>query len=79
MFPNNTIKYFVFLTLQLAFSTIFCQISYKEAFPNISFNFPVEIQNSSDSSDRIFVVEQPGLKDSVKIVGQLAQIAYSYK
>ncbi|WP_010521016.1 PQQ-dependent sugar dehydrogenase [Aquimarina agarivorans] len=36
------------------------QITYKSAFPNISFNFPVEITNPGDGSDRLFVVEQPG-------------------
>ncbi|SIQ78479.1 PQQ-dependent sugar dehydrogenase [Maribacter ulvicola] len=61
MFPTKPINFFLFLTLQLTFSSILCQTSYKEAFPNLSFNFPVEIQNSADNSDRIFVVEQPGL------------------
>lgn len=36
------------------------ELSYKEAFPNISFNFPTEIQASVDGTDRMFVVEQPG-------------------
>ena len=37
------------------------QISYEEAFSNVSFNFPVEIQNANDGTNRLFVVEQPGL------------------
>jgi len=36
------------------------QISYVEAFPNIGFNFPVELQNANDGTNRLFVVEQPG-------------------
>ncbi|WP_298481223.1 PQQ-dependent sugar dehydrogenase [uncultured Maribacter sp.] len=35
-------------------------ITYETAFPNLSFEFPVEIQNAGDNSDRIFVVEQSG-------------------
>ena len=42
------------------FVQIKAQVSYQEAFPNISFNFPVEIQHSNDGSNRLFVVEQPG-------------------
>lgn len=37
------------------------KITYVEAFPNISFQYPVEIQNASDGSDRLFVVEQQGV------------------
>ena len=35
-------------------------ISYENAFPNLTFEFPVEIQAAGDGSDRLFVVEQPG-------------------
>lgn len=38
----------------------YAQITYESAFPNIDFEFPVEIQNANDNSDRLFVVEQPG-------------------
>ncbi|TVZ13829.1 putative secreted protein (Por secretion system target) [Maribacter sp. MAR_2009_72] len=37
------------------------QVSYQEAFTNLNFNFPVEIQNSNDGTNRLFVVEQPGI------------------
>jgi glucose/arabinose dehydrogenase len=40
--------------------TTYSQISYEEAFPDISFDFPVELQNAGDSSNRIFVVQQTG-------------------
>jgi glucose/arabinose dehydrogenase len=48
--------------LILVFSPILAlaQVSYEEAFPNISFNVPVEIQNATDGSNRMFVVEQSG-------------------
>ncbi|WP_170861973.1 hypothetical protein [Maribacter aquivivus] len=35
-----------------------------ESFPNLSFNFPTEIQGSIDDTNRMFVVEQPG---SIKV------------
>ena len=37
------------------------QVSFQDAYPSISFNFPVEIVNSGDGTDRMFVVEQPGI------------------
>lgn len=42
------------------FISSYGQVSYKEAFPNIGFNVPVEIKNASDGSNRLFVVEQQG-------------------
>ncbi len=36
------------------------QITYQNAFPNINFEFPTEIQNANDGSNRLFVVEQRG-------------------
>ena len=38
-------------------------VSYKvkEAFPNLSFNRPVDLQHAGDNSNRIFVVEQEGI------------------
>ena len=33
------------------------QISYQDAFSNLTFNFPVEIQGSIDNTNRIFVIE----------------------
>ena len=52
----------LFLTtiLLILFNSISAQIGFEEAFPNISFNLPVEIQNANDGSNRIFVVEHPG-------------------
>jgi len=40
---------------------IHAQITYQNAFPNLSFSFPVEIQNTGvPGDDRLFIVEQQG-------------------
>ncbi|WP_188369164.1 PQQ-dependent sugar dehydrogenase [Muriicola marianensis] len=44
----------------LFFAASWAQVTYEEAFPNLTFQYPVEIQPSVDGTDRIFVVEQPG-------------------
>jgi len=36
------------------------QITYESAFPNIGFEFPVEIQSPPDGTNRMFVLEQRG-------------------
>ncbi|MFW9806964.1 MAG: hypothetical protein ACFFFK_09575, partial [Candidatus Thorarchaeota archaeon] len=33
----------------------------KLAFPNLSFVRPVDLQNANDGTNRLFVVEKPGL------------------
>lgn len=48
---------FLFLCI---FTASFGQISYEDAFPNLSFSLPVEIQNADDGTNRLFVVEQQG-------------------
>jgi len=35
-------------------------VTYQQAFPSLSFEYPVEIQNAKDGSNRLFVVEQSG-------------------
>jgi Glucose / Sorbosone dehydrogenase len=32
-----------------------------DAFPNLTFDRPVDLQNAGDGTDRLFVVEQPGI------------------
>jgi len=53
------------ISLYLCFIIIpfigFSQITYEDAFPNIDFDFAVEIQSPDDGTDRMFVVEQSGL------------------
>ena len=39
----------------------FPQYSLQQAFPNLSFSNPVDLQNAGDGTDRIFVVEQAGV------------------
>jgi glucose/arabinose dehydrogenase len=34
---------------------------YEEAFPNLTFEFPVDIQSPGDGTNRIFVLSQPGV------------------
>jgi glucose/arabinose dehydrogenase len=49
--------FFVFLL----FAEIFhAQITYQPAFPNINFEYPLEILSPPDGTDRMFVVEQAG-------------------
>jgi glucose/arabinose dehydrogenase len=51
---------FIFLFLFFFIQTR-SQVSFEDAFPNLKFNFPVEIQNAKDGSDRLFVVEHQGI------------------
>src|SRR3990172_6015935 len=37
------------------------QYTLQQAFPNLSFSNPVDLQNAGDGTDRIFVVEQDGI------------------
>ena len=39
----------------------FPQFTLQNAFPNLTFNNPVDLQNAGDGTDRIFVVEQGGI------------------
>ncbi|MHA7059059.1 PQQ-dependent sugar dehydrogenase [Aquimarina sp. M1] len=54
------------LTTPTVFVSIFftffgtAQVTYEAAFPNIDFEFPVEIQSPIDGTDRMFIVEQRG-------------------
>ncbi|WP_299435388.1 PQQ-dependent sugar dehydrogenase [uncultured Maribacter sp.] len=53
---------FGFFFFFIVYSTTYCcaQVTYEEVFPNLNFEFAVEIQNSKDGTNRIFVVEQAG-------------------
>ena len=41
---------------------IYChsQVTYQDAFPNLSFEYPTEIMNANDGTNRLFVLEQAG-------------------
>jgi glucose/arabinose dehydrogenase len=58
------IKKAILLTITLFFScsdSSLPQIKLQQAFPNLSFSNPVDLQNAGDGTDRIFVVEQAGV------------------
>ncbi|MEM6724927.1 MAG: PQQ-dependent sugar dehydrogenase [Bacteroidota bacterium] len=53
---------FTILGLVLGLSNLDAQVTFENAFPNLNFSFPVEIQNSGvPGDDRLFVVEQEGI------------------
>ncbi len=53
---------FLILLVSFVFYSLSAQnpVTYEQAFSNLSFEFPVEIQNANDGSNRLFVVEQSG-------------------
>ncbi len=53
-------RIYTLILLLFFFSQTNAQITYEEAFPNLEFEFPLEIQTPEDGTDRMFVVEQPG-------------------
>lgn len=44
----------------ILFINIQAQLNYIDAFPNLSFDYPVDIQHAGDGTNRLFVVEQEG-------------------
>ena len=44
----------------MVYSPLVAQVTFRPAFPDIGFQFPAEIQNANDGSNRLFVVEQSG-------------------
>ncbi|SVE22848.1 uncharacterized protein METZ01_LOCUS475702, partial [marine metagenome] len=57
----NKLSLFVRIILTLTFSISTSQVIIEEAFPNLNFIRPLDLQYSPDESDRLFVVEQEGL------------------
>jgi glucose/arabinose dehydrogenase len=51
---------FAFLPFLVFTSFSSAQIELHEAFPNLAFSNPVDLQHAGDETDRIFVVEQEG-------------------
>ncbi|HET53876.1 MAG TPA: T9SS type A sorting domain-containing protein [Ignavibacteria bacterium] len=51
---------YAFLFAFIMSYSISAQLRYVQAFPNLSFNAPVDIQNAGDATDRLFVLEQEG-------------------
>ena len=48
------------ITLLLFQTVLFGQIEIIQAFPNLDFDQPVDLQSPADNSNRLFVVEQEG-------------------
>ncbi len=57
---KNVLRFVLLFTCAI-FQQGFSQFELEIAFPNLSFNRPVDLQNAGDGSDRIFVVEQRGV------------------
>ncbi|MFO7526530.1 MAG: PQQ-dependent sugar dehydrogenase [Ignavibacteriaceae bacterium] len=55
-------NWLLLITIALMFSSpIIAQYTYEEAFPNLpNLSGPVDLRNSGDFTNRLFVVEQPG-------------------
>ncbi|GAB4299989.1 MAG: hypothetical protein Kow0098_26970 [Ignavibacteriaceae bacterium] len=51
----------LFTLLMLLNINLSAQFQLEDAFPDLSFNSPVDLQNSGDGTNRIFVVEQAGI------------------
>ncbi len=58
---NRKILLLFAVVLILSGKNIKAQYTLQEAFPNLSFVNPVDLQYAPDGTDRIFVVEQPGI------------------
>lgn len=67
-------KQIILLIVLLVLSKSDAQVTYESAFPNIDFEFPVELQSSVDGTNRMFVVEQPG---SIKVFPRDANVLAS--
>lgn len=64
MAPKTTHCSILWLLFSFMGNFLIAQVSFEIAFPELSFNFPVELKPSIDASNRLFVVEQPG---SIKV------------
>ncbi len=54
-------KSFFTIIILLFAANLFAQIQIQNAFPNLSFTRPVDLQHPGDGTDRIFVVTQSGI------------------
>jgi len=65
----KTLTIHTLLLFFLSCTALQSQITYQSAFPNIGFEFPTEIQNANDGSNRLFVVEQRGRIKGSRLTG----------
>ncbi|MGB9665642.1 MAG: PQQ-dependent sugar dehydrogenase, partial [Ignavibacteria bacterium] len=54
------IAFIFFISIASCNETKSTTFSLEEAFPNLSFSNPVDLQSARDGTNRLFVVEQPG-------------------
>lgn len=62
----------LFIIVVLFYSEGLAQLQLQEAFPNLTFNNPVDFQYANDGTNRIFVVEQPG---TIKVFENSSSVA----
>ncbi|MEM1325345.1 MAG: PQQ-dependent sugar dehydrogenase [Bacteroidota bacterium] len=54
-------QYYLLFVVSLIYLSLTAQVTSENAFPNLTFDRPVEIQNTGvPGDDRLFVIEQPG-------------------
>jgi glucose/arabinose dehydrogenase len=53
-------RFIVSIVALIFTSNVSAQLSLENAFPNLSFNDPLDLQNSGDGTNRIFVAERAG-------------------
>lgn len=53
-------RHLVFVLTLAILASPAAAVQYDLAFPNLTFDFPVDIQSANDGSNRVFVVEQDG-------------------
>lgn len=65
MIVSEMKKNLLFVTISLflisGYNTNKAQVQITQAFPNLSFEQPVDIQHAGDGSNRMFVISQPGV------------------
>jgi glucose/arabinose dehydrogenase len=50
----------IYLLLIVPSATALAQVTYQDAFPDLSFEYPTEIMSPGDGTNRLFVLEQAG-------------------
>ena len=68
---NNHTKLIAVLSGLLILPNLQAEYTVENAFPNLSFTDPVGIYSANDSSDRLFVLEQPG---TIKVFNNNASV-----
>ncbi|WP_452226236.1 PQQ-dependent sugar dehydrogenase [Lacinutrix cladophorae] len=56
--------------------SVLTELMYVNAFPELTFNLPLDIQSSNDGTDRLFIVEQEGIIKVIDIVNPIEAITF---